>query len=118
MFRILLYLFLVMCFFSVYGQKVIQGKLKDNILLNSQTQDYLYNKVYLFGANTEREPSRIGYHMYEWTVLDSSIIDKNSGKFVLKNPMRFEKELCLIAFTKEAIKYGAYRGIVLLRNAP
>ncbi|MCS6796465.1 MAG: thioredoxin-like domain-containing protein, partial [Raineya sp.] len=67
--------------------------------------------------NTERDPIKTGDITYDWIVLDSSAISKE-GVFFLKNPVRFEKELCLIAFTKEAIKYGAYRGIVLLRNAP
>lgn len=94
--------------YFVAAQRVIKGKLKNNIILNEITQDWLYKKIYLLAVNTEGvEPI--------WVPLDSSNIDSN-GNFLLKNPNRFDKELCLLAFNNEGISYGIFRRIVLLKK--
>lgn len=87
------------------GQAVIKGKLKDNILLNAQSKDYLYNKIYLFGRNTEQD----------WAVLDSSKID-SAGNFCLHHPALYPKALCQLAFTSKGLKLGVYRNIILKKS--
>ncbi len=87
------------------AQQVIVGKLQDNILLNPQKQEYLYDKIYLWGMNAE----------YTWAKVDSAQIDAK-GNFVLRNPKQFIKALYRMAFTEDGLKLGVYRDIILTQT--
>jgi thiol-disulfide isomerase/thioredoxin len=91
--------------FCSNAQNTLFVHLKDNILLNQQTNDYLYNKIYLLISN----PNGI------WQKVDSSLLKKDNS-FILHKKDNFTKGYYRLAFTEDGLKLGVYRDIILLQS--
>lgn len=96
------FLFLWLSFWGLQAQNTLLIRLKDNILLNPQTNDYLYNKIYLLTSNANGT----------WEKIDSALIGKDNS-FILTKRNNLSKSYYRLAFTQEGLQLGIYRDIIL-----
>lgn len=93
---------LLFSFYCLSAQNTVSIKLKDNIVLNAQTNELLYNKMYLFGCNAAGS----------WLRLDSCLINKENI-FVVNKKDIFIKSYYKLGFTQEGLDLGICRDIIL-----